>query len=75
MTEARANTKHAIGFSFMAILSLAAACIIWSVQYLDERMEDKYQNMLSAAAGLACGVVGGSVAAIVNIVFKRHGWS
>ena len=75
MSEAKANTKHAIGFSLMAILSLAAVCIIWSVLYLEECLEDTYSNMLSAAAALACGVVGGSVTAIVMILFKCNGWA
>ena len=58
MSEAKANTKaYDIGiFSFMAILSLTAACIIWSVLYLDERMEDTYSDMLTVAASLAFSI-------------------
>ena len=74
MSEAKANTKaYDIGiFSFMAILSLAAACIIWSVLYL-ERMEDTYHNMLIVAASLAFSITAGSVTAIVMILFKCDG--
>ena len=56
----------------MAILSLAAACIIWSVLYL-ERMEDTYHNMLIVAASLAFSITAGSVTAIVMILFKCDG--
>ena len=72
MPEAKAITKREflMSFSFLGILGLSSAILIWTVLGLDKRMEEAYIQMLIVAAGLSFGIAVGSIAVIVRNLFK-----
>ena len=68
MPEAKAITKREflMSFSFLGILGLSSAILIWTVLGLDKRMEDAYSTLLIVASGLSFGIAVGSIAVIVR---------